>query len=426
MQLNTGALEGGYLTEGPDVIGAASRGLALGDQLQKTIDSQEEAKQRRQVTTSLPSLMARIKENQSDYDAVAQVAKFAPGMIDYINAANKQESEVAEKRKAELVDNLAGAYSFISTADSRNMSKEQAWQDVMQWNKAHGIDMGSLADEPYSDAAMARMKGLIYGAKALSSGDASKYSKTLQVARDAAGNLVYVQPSETGGAQVIEGLTPAETLMSVGTGGGTQLVGSKTGKTERIIEKGLSAAEAAELDPEAQARVERAKAVAREQGKAEAEKGTEISEKVLKAQDAIDELGRMKTALAKLPSPARLKLEAGKAWIGFEDKDIQSALGEVNRISGRMLEYVNRLPGAATDKDRDVFMASAGVVNNENSSPTQRIAAANSAIESYQRLLNRYGKPSSGSASAPKPGMVKNGYRYKGGNPADPKSWEKL
>lgn len=274
MDLNTGALSsGGYINEAPDTLGSLAKGAALGADLQNIADKQEDAKKKRMVVSNLPSLMGRIKENQSDFDAVAQVAQYAPGMIDYINAANKQDAEAAEKRKAELVSNLATGYAFIESAEDRGMTKEEAWDHFINYNKANDIDLGDIANQKYSDYAAQRLKTMAYGVKALAEQPAG-FSKNLQIAKDSSGNLVYVQASEAGGAQVVPGLTPAETLMSVGTGSGTELVGSKTGKTGRTIAKVLSAAEAADLDPSVQARLVAAKEAAKREAEANADKAT--------------------------------------------------------------------------------------------------------------------------------------------------------
>lgn len=139
----------------------------------------------------------------------------------------------------------------------------------------------------------------------------------------------------------------------------------------------------AELDVQTAAEKKRIEAqVGREQ---------EVAEQVRGADAAIADLTTLENALVDLPSPAALRLESAKAFVGRADPKIQQAIGTAKVISGRMLKYVERLPGAATDKDREVFMASAGVLSNDDLPVDQRIAAARAAKEAYQRLLNKYG-----------------------------------
>lgn len=116
-----------------------------------------------------------------------------------------------------------------------------------------------------------------------------------------------------------------------------------------------------------------------------------VTEQLRDAENAIADLNTLDGALSGLPSPAELKIEAVKGFVGRADPKIQEALGTAKFVSGRMLKYVERLPGAATDKDREVFMASAGVLTNEELPVAQRIAAARAAKGAYQRLVNKYG-----------------------------------
>lgn len=116
-----------------------------------------------------------------------------------------------------------------------------------------------------------------------------------------------------------------------------------------------------------------------------------VAEQLRDADSAIADLNTLDGALSGLPSPAELKIEALKGFVGRADPKIQESLGVAKFVSGRMLKYVEKLPGAATDKDREVFMASAGVLTNEELPVAQRIAAARAAKDAYQRLVNKYG-----------------------------------
>jgi hypothetical protein len=108
------------------------------------------------------------------------------------------------------------------------------------------------------------------------------------------------------------------------------------------------------------------------------------------AGDAATELMSLEQALMQLPeAPILLKLENAKAYFGQGDPKLQQALGNIARISGKMLAYVERLPGAATDKDREDFKGSAGVMSDETKPTSQRLAAARSARASFERILEK-------------------------------------
>lgn len=241
---------------------------------------------------------------------------------------------------------------------------------------------------------------------------AVQYGNSLATGVDENGNLVFVQPGGPSGARVIQGIRPAEGVTVVNTGNERVLLGGKTGREQGRIpvqvdptaiydkdEQARRQERGAQLDVMTEAKKEEIRlknagqmAEQKAKGEAKAERDIEVAAKVRSAEDAISELVLLRQALSKLPSPAALKVESVKAFFGMENPRIQAAIGDVQRISGRMLEYVNRLPGAATDADREIFMASAGVLADPNTPASRKIAAADSAIQSYQRLIQKYGK----------------------------------
>ena len=239
-----------------------------------------------------------------------------------------------------------------------------------------------------------------------------QYGNSLAAAVDDQGNLVYVQPGGPSGARVVHGIRPPEGMTVVNAGNERVLIGGKTGREQgripvqvdpsAIYTQGAQAQRqerGAQLDVMTEAQKEAIRlqnagqmVEQKAKGAAKAERDIEVAANVRSAEDAISELVPLRRALSKLPSPAALKVESAKAFFGMENPRIQAALGDVQRISGRMLEYINRLPGAATDADREIFMASAGVLGDPNTPASRKIAAADSAIQSYQRLIQKYGK----------------------------------
>lgn len=168
-------------------------------------------------------------------------------------------------------------------------------------------------------------------------------------------------------------------------------------KQDQRLERG------AELDVEV--------AAAKKRAEAAVDREKDVAEQLRGADEAIADLTTLEGALSRLPSPAALKIESAKGFFGRGDPAVQEALGQASVISGRMLKYVERLPGAATDKDRETFMASAGVLSNDSLPVQQRIAAARTAKEAYQRLLNKYGKPADQGGQAGQPGWKSAGYK---------------
>ncbi len=119
-------------------------------------------------------------------------------------------------------------------------------------------------------------------------------------------------------------------------------------------------------------------------------------------------LESISTDLAKLPSPAALKIEGAKAFFGFDNQEIQTALGNIATNNGLLIEYVKKLPGASTDREFPVFMASAGIAIDESKPAAQRIASARAAQKYFQGIQRRQEermrkRQPAGSAPAPAP-----------------------
>lgn len=288
--------------------------------------------------------------------------------------------------------------------------------------KPKGFDLAGATQYALSQGAFEEAKPMMELAKLSKAND--KYGNTLMPAYDDAGNLVYIQPGGESGARQIAGFTPAESLMQIDQGNRRLLVGGKTGRQVgggyqvdvdptavytqgqqgQRQERGavldvVTEAEKERIRLQNAAELERRKAL----GANTAAREEKITESVVNAENALATLAPLKSALSKLKSPAGMKIEEAKAWFGAGNPEIQRAVGTIQQISGAMLKYVERLPGAATDADREIFMASAGVLNNPNASPQRKMAAADAAIASYERLVKKYG----GSRKSPQLNPVK-------------------
>lgn len=276
-----------------------------------------------------------------------------------------------------------------------------------------------------------------------SSGGAEKWYGNSKTIKGSDGKLYNQILSSAGNVKLVpvDGDLTGE-LKQMDIGGKKVWINSYTGQPVTEFTVTPNAYQSWQMDDEAQAGQAAAVESAKGAAKARTEREQEKEEKAEKAGEAVTELNSMVTSLQALPpTVAGMKWEGLKSYFTGGDPKIQEALGNIDRISGRMLEFANKLPGAATDADRVLFMSSAGVMNDPSATPARKIAAAQSAIGAYNRLIAKYGngaqppsqaprKPGITQAGrptgAPKPGTVKNGYIFMGGDPASQKSWRKL
>lgn len=151
----------------------------------------------------------------------------------------------------------------------------------------------------------------------------------------------------------------------------------------------------------------------KERAKAEAAVDVERDVESQGAESAIDMMANIKRNLSRLPSPLALKAEGVKAFIGLPDEDIQDALGRISTDYGAMIEYVKKLPGAATDREFPVFMASAGIVVDENLPKERRIAAADQAMRNFEAIIRRQEQRNTKSQVPQQPGAKQDRKRIK-------------
>lgn len=377
-----------------------------------------------QLDTRLP--LAAVGERINPAGIMQQAAKFRQQQ--QTNALQQRLEELKASRDAETLDRRQRAGRRVYS------QMQQAEQGTPAQYEPVPMNQGPVINQPFYgqmreaspavpgremspdeiNSAMSRAlfaegdyEGAFEAMKA-ARGAGNQYGNSLTTGIDENGNLVFIQPGGPSGARVVQGIRPTEGVTVVNTGDERVLIGGKTGKEQRRVpvrvdptaiytqgEQASRQERGAQLDVSTEAKKEAIRlqnVTPMAEQRARAERAIDVAAKVRNAEDAISELEPLKKALAKLPSPAALRVEGAKAFFGMENPKIQAALGDVQRIAGRMLEYVNRLPGAATDADREIFMASAGVLNDPNTPASRKIAAADSAIQSYQRLIQKYGK----------------------------------
>lgn len=106
--------------------------------------------------------------------------------------------------------------------------------------------------------------------------------------------------------------------------------------------------------------------------------------------------------------------------------DQQTAEGAISALAP-VLKQLFRVSGEGVFTDRDQQLLLDMVPKRSDTS--QAIAAKIQNVDAIVRAKLGIAEPPAGaqaSSGAPQPGQVEDGYRFKGGNPADPNAWEKL
>jgi hypothetical protein len=97
---------------------------------------------------------------------------------------------------------------------------------------------------------------------------------------------------------------------------------------------------------------------------------------------------------------------------------------QLKAIEGALVAKMPKMSGPQSDKDVMLYRQMAALIGDETV-PYERKAAA---VQSVREIQERYAGMASGSSkptAGPKVGAMVDGYRFKGGNPADKANWEK-
>lgn len=241
------------------------------------------------------------------------------------------------------------------------------------------------------------------------------------------GQQVFIDPSlpDSVRSGLIQSLQSGQEpqAMAVGAPSGTPLIGRRKEDEAAAVE---AAKQRVQLDYlpqqqaiETQGAIDRA--VGTERGKAVVELGTK---QATRARDAVTALDLISEARRLLPNATGGTLgAAADATAGFFGHATQGAQANaaLKTIAGQMTSKMPRMEGPQSDRDVQMYKDMAGDVGNANLPIKIRLAA----LAQIERLNEKYANNPS-VRSGPAAGAIEDGYRFKGGNPADPNNWERM
>jgi len=405
--LNLGLLPTIQAPETPSILESRAKGAsirsALGD-----IARKEEAQN--YVGGHTKELNQALQEKDFTHKAVQSLMIANPEMYKYMTQAIKDKNEQTLKNAQRTADFMIGAVPYITHAESRGMTKQQAWDDYKNFARQGGVPLGQFDQMPYSDNALEMLKNSSYGVKnildtvsnvetkdgmiiqktpldtikdvgKLDTGKDGGYGQQLIPAKDKDGNTVFIQASGAGGARQVEGFTPIEGLQVVDVGGQKILYGSKTGQQKGTVQVGVSPSDQLQYSPEQQAKITGAKkqAEAKIELQAESNKKAAASTKLLpvleSAKSIINEAtGSYGGALVDLAGRV-----VGKSTKGAEN------IARLKALEGQIMLTQPKMEGPQSDADVLLYRQMAAQIGDPTIPRNQKLAALDTVIKLHKQ-----------------------------------------
>ena len=143
--------------------------------------------------------------------------------------------------------------------------------------------------------------------------------------------------------------------------------------------------------------------------------------RVQDAKDVLEMLDLAEPLIAKSTgSYAGTGVDMAARAVGASTPGAQAA-AELKALEGALISKMPKMSGPQSDKDVMLYRQMAGQIGDSTIPPETKKAA----IRTIRQLNERYAGLAAKPAGGPQPGAVVDGYRFKGGNPADKANWEK-
>lgn len=103
-----------------------------------------------------------------------------------------------------------------------------------------------------------------------------------------------------------------------------------------------------------------------------------------------------------------------------------TAGAQLKALEGALMMAQPRMEGPQSDKDVALYRQMAGQIGDSTVPADQKKAALTVIRQLHQRYAGGGGAAPAARSLAPAVGTVEEGHRFKGGNPADPRNWERM
>ncbi|QWF19302.1 D-Ala-D-Ala carboxypeptidase family metallohydrolase [Lysobacter capsici] len=178
-------------------------------------------------------------------------------------------------------------------------------------------------------------------------------------------------------------------------------------------------------------RREAATTAAQAQAKTQAEVSAQQGTRARDANQVLTLLSEAEKLIPKSTGSSAGALVDTIAGAGGTGTEGAKAIAQLRAIAGQLTSKMPRMEGPQSNADVKMYEQMAGDLANPSSPREVRMAA----LQTIRQLNEKYAAQNAAGAqspsaprapAAPRAGTVQDGYRFRGGNPADPNAWERL